>query len=199
MKLTCLLLLTFMMSLSAQKLPPSSLQALVEGNASSTVRVLIYEDLQCPDCADFRKMMDQDLIPRFKSTVAFEHRDFPLAKHAWARSAAVASRYFESIAPALAVEFRKATMAAQEKITAENFQDHLTAFATANKGDPRKAVAALTDALLQDRVEADYQEGVARGVARTPTVLVNGDPFIETFPVADIIRSIERELAAAKK
>jgi hypothetical protein len=30
-------------------------------------------------------------------------------------------------------------------------------------------------------------------------VLVNGDPFIESFPAGDIIKSIERELAAAKR
>jgi len=33
-------------------------QRLVEGNASSAARVIVYEDLQCPDCADFRKMLD---------------------------------------------------------------------------------------------------------------------------------------------
>jgi len=31
---------------------------LVEGNASSPVRVVIYEDLQCSDCAAFRKMLE---------------------------------------------------------------------------------------------------------------------------------------------
>ena len=30
----------------------------VEGIDHSPVRVLIYEDLQCPDCADFRRMLD---------------------------------------------------------------------------------------------------------------------------------------------
>src|SRR4051812_10645644 len=94
---------------------------LVEGNATSPVRVLIYEDLQCPDCADFRKMLDTELLPRFKGTVAFEHRDFPLVKHAWARPAAIASRFFEGISPDLAVEFRKTTMASQSKITPETF------------------------------------------------------------------------------
>jgi len=29
-------------------------------------------------------------------------------------------------------------------------------------------------------------------------VLVNGEPFIEQFPVADIIKTIEQELAASK-
>jgi protein-disulfide isomerase len=47
-------------------------------------------------------------------------------------------------------------------------------------------------------VEAEYQYGIAFGIARTPTVLVNGEPFIEQFPAADIIKHIEKELSAKK-
>jgi protein-disulfide isomerase len=175
--------------LSAQK-------PLVEGNASSSVRVVIWEDLQCPDCADFRKMMDKDLIPRFGDTVRFEHRDFPLAKHAWARPAAIAARFFETVSPELAVEFRKSTMGQQDHITPENFQDHLMAFAQAHGIDPAKATASLKDAALAAKVQQEVDEGVARGIAHTPTVLVNGEPFIETFPAEDLVKSIQRELAA---
>jgi len=175
--------------LSAQK-------PLAEGNASSSVKVVIWEDLQCPDCAAFRQMMDKDLLPRFRETVRFEHRDFPLAKHAWARPAAIASRYFETVSPELAVEFRKFTIAQQEHITAETFSEHVTAFARAHKADPAKATAALRDTALAALVQHDVDEGVARGIARTPTVLVNGEPFIETFPAEDIIKTIQRELAA---
>lgn len=174
-------------------------QKLVEGDPASPVRILIYEDLQCPDCANFRKMMDTDLIPRFKDTIAFEHRDFPLAKHAWARVAAISARYFETISPELAIEFRKAAMAAQSNITPANFREHVTSFATAHQTDPARALEALSDKTLDAVVEANYQEGIARGVARTPTVLVNGDPFVETFSIADIAKSIERELAAAQR
>src|SRR5512141_530537 len=92
------------LAVTAQQLP-------VEGLASSQVKVLIFEDLQCPDCADFRKMLDEKLLPRYAGRVAFIHRDFPLARHAWARQAALASRYFATIKPELAVEFRRATFA----------------------------------------------------------------------------------------
>ena len=172
---------------------------LVEGNPQSAVRVIVYEDLQCPDCADFRKMMDQALLPRFKATVAFEHRDFPLAKHDWARKASIAARFFATVSPEAAIEFRQTTMARQPEITLETFNAHLSAFARAHKLDPAKAIAALEDPALAAAVEKDYQDGVARGVARTPTVLVNGEPFIETFPAEDLIKSIERELAATHK
>ena len=171
---------------------------LVEGNPASAVRVVVFEDLQCPDCADFRAMLDEELLPRFAKTVAFEHRDFPLAKHDWARKAAIAARFFETISPETAVEFRKQTMAQQSKITAGTFDAHLKSFAKSHKVDSSKALAALQDAALAARVQEQFEDGVARGIARTPTVLVDGEPFIEQFPAADIIKSIEQAVAAAK-
>ena len=183
-------------SLFAQKPAP---KPLVEGDPSSPVRVVIYEDLQCPDCANFRKMLDSELLPRFKGTVAFEHHDFPLAKHLWARPAAIAARYFEGISPELALQFRQTAMSSQPQITPETFNAFLSTFATAHKVESSKVIAALTDPALSARVEAEFQEGIARGIAHTPTVLVNGEPFVEEFPAADIIKSIERELAAYKK
>jgi len=171
---------------------------LVEGKAQSPVRVLIYEDLQCPDCADFRRMLDAQLLPKYAATVRFEHRDFPLAKHAWARKASIAARFFEEARPGLGLEFRKYAMAHQGEISAENFNDQLASFAKAHGVDPTQAVAALDDQRLADTVEKDFQDGVARGIAHTPTVLVNGKPFIETFNFEDVAAAIDAELAAAK-
>jgi len=168
---------------------------LVEGNPASPVRVVIFEDLQCPDCADFRAMLDRELLPRFGEKVAFEHHDFPLAKHAWARKAAIAARFLETISPVLAVEFRKTVMADQPKISVETFDTYWAGFAKSHGVDAAQASAALADSALAALVERDYQDGVARGIARTPTVLVDGEPFIETFPLSGIVKSIEREIA----
>jgi protein-disulfide isomerase len=173
-------------------------QHLIEGSAQSPVRVIIYEDLQCPDCADFRVMLDEKLLPRYASTVRFEHRDFPLAKHAWARKAAIAARFFEETRPGLGLEYRKYAMAHLREIKLDNFNDRLSAFAIDHRVDPVKAVASLDDPRLAALVEDDYQEGVARGIGHTPTVLVNGRPFVETFPVEDVAKAIDAELAAAK-
>ena len=173
-------------------------QHLMEGAAQSPVRVLIYEDLQCPDCAVFRTMLDTQLLPRYGSSVRFEHRDFPLAKHAWARKAAIAARFFEETRAGLGLEFRKYAMAHQGEISSENFDDQLSRFAMAHRVDPAKAVAALEDQRLARLVEDDFEEAVARGIAHTPTVLVNGKPFIETFTFQDVAAAIDSELAAAK-
>jgi len=173
-------------------------QHLIEGAARSTVQVLIYEDLQCPDCADFRTMLDQQLLPRYAATVRFEHRDFPLAKHAWARKAAIAARFFEEARPGLGVTYRKYAFANQSAINVDNFNAVLSDFARGHGVDPTQAVAALKNEALAALVEKDYQEGIARGIAKTPTVLVNGTPFIETFAFKDVAKSIDAELAASK-
>jgi protein-disulfide isomerase len=163
---------------------------LVEGNAASPVRVLIYEDLECSDCADFRTMMDQKILPRFGKDAAFVHRDFPLPKHSWARPAAIAARFIEQTRPASGVAFRRWIFAQQKQITAENFRQKLSEFAKANGVDPAQAAAALDDAKYAALVDADVQDGVARGIQRTPTVLVNGEPFIETFTYEEIAKAI---------
>lgn len=166
----------------------------VEGNPESRVKVIVYEDLQCPDCAAYRQMMDQRLLPKFGSQVAFVHKDFPLAKHAWARMAAVAGRHFAAVGPEIGVRFRQHVMANLRSITVDNFRDKIAAFAKAQGADPDAALKALDNADYAAQVERDFQEGVARGVAKTPTVFVNGRPFIETFRFEDLAAAIEQAL-----
>jgi len=64
--------------------------------------------------------------------------------------------------------------------------------------EPEKAMAALDDARLGALVEKDFQDGVARGVAHTPTALVNGQPFVEHFTYEEVAKAIDAELAGAK-
>jgi protein-disulfide isomerase len=173
--------------------------AAVEGNPKSPVRVIAYGSLQCPDCAAYRKMMDEQLLPKYGTRVAFEHCDFPLTKHKWARQAATAARYFDAIDNALGVEFRRWAMNNIANLTAETFEEKLGEWAKSHRTDLAKAIAALKDPTLAKAVEEDYQEGVARGVARTPTVFVNGEPFIETFTADEISKGIDAALAATSK
>ena len=170
----------------------------VEGSAQSRVTLSMYEDLQCSDCADFRVMLDRQLLPRYGATVRFEHHDFPLAKHAWAGKAAIAARFFEEAQPGLGVAYRKYALANLRSIHAINFNERLSQFAREHSIDPAKAVAALADQRLAALVEKDRQEGIARGIAKTPTILVNGKPFIETFPFEDVAKAIDAELASSQ-
>ena len=177
----------------------SSSRPLVEGNPFSSVRVLMYEDLQCGDCLVLRQMMDSTLLPRFGSKVAFEHRDFPLPKHSWAREAAQASHFFAAIEPELALEFQRQTLTARREITAESLHRHVADFARAHGQGPVKAARALTDPAMAAAVEANYREGIARGVEKTPTVFVNTQAFVEVFTATAISKSIRAAIAEAAR
>jgi protein-disulfide isomerase len=144
-------------------------------------------------------MLDEKLLPKYSGTVAFEHRDFPLAKHAWARKAATASRFFQETSPELALKYRRQAMASLGQAAPENFKERLTAFAKANGAEPGKALAALDEERFQALVEKDFQEGVARGVAHTPTAFVNGVPFVETFTFEEISKAIDAALQKANQ
>ncbi len=175
-----------------------SAQPLTEGRPGSKVRAVIYEDLQCPDCAAFRKMMDEQILPKYGDRVEFVHRDFPLARHAWARTAAIAARFFAEKDPKLSLEYRRFTFANLREITPANFNERLAAFARQHQINPDEAIAALSNQKYADAVERDYQDGVGRGVIHTPTVLVNGTPFVETFTFEEIAKGIDAALAQAK-
>jgi len=169
---------------------------LTEGNLQSPVRVIIYEDLQCSDCAAFAVMMEKQILPKYGSKAAFEHRDFPLPKHAWARKATIASRYFESIKPELALEYRRTTMKNQADITPDNFTEKLVQFAKAHNLEVEKVMAGMKDPAIAAGVDKDFKEAVARGVGKTPTVLVDGEPFIESFTYKDIAASLDKATKA---
>jgi len=62
----------------------------VRGNANATVKVIVFDDLQCPYCAMMHSHMFPALSTRYKDTVAFYYKDFPLSEiHPWAMHAAV--------------------------------------------------------------------------------------------------------------
>jgi protein-disulfide isomerase len=174
---------------------PAERRELVEGNPASPVKVVIYEDLQCGDCLNFRLLLDGKLLPKYGTRVAFVHRDFPLAKHDWARQAAIAARWVQEQSPALAIVFRREIMSEQGHITAANLKPWIVEFAVRNDLDPKGMLHSLEDPRLNAMVDQDYQGGVARGLARTPTVIVGGQKLVETIIYEDVARALDTELA----
>ncbi len=167
---------------------------MVEGNRASSVKVIIYEDLQCSDCLTFRTLMDEKLLSRYGSRVAFLHRDMPLPKHEWARPAAIAGRWVYEKNAALGIVFRREIMAEQSHITLSSLKFWLREFARRNKLDESAIVESLTDARLVTLIDQDYMAAVARGISKTPSVYVGGQRFIEIIIYEDLARALDIEL-----
>lgn len=167
---------------------------IVEGNASSPVRVVIYEDLQSADCDKLSNLLDTKILPRYGSRVAFVHRDFPLGKHDWARQAAVAGRWVYAQDSQLGITFRREILAEHDHITAERLKPWLREFASRNHLSEREIVDSLADPRLNAQVDQDYQSGVAKGISHAPTVIVGGQKLTDTILFEDLAKALDIEL-----
>jgi protein-disulfide isomerase len=167
----------------------------MEGNPASSVKVLIYEDLQCGDCARFRAMLDEKILPKYGSRVAFIHRDFPLGKHDWARPAALAARWVWEQDSEMGIAIRRELLSEQDSITPRNLNSWLVLFAARHYLDPKDILDSLTDPKIGALVDQDRQAAVARGVSKTPTAYVGGQAFVETIVYEDLARALDEALA----
>jgi protein-disulfide isomerase len=168
---------------------------IVEGNPSSTVKVTIFEDLQCNYCQTFRTMLDEKLLPRYGAKVAFIHRDMPLGRHEWARPAAMAARWASEQSLRVGINFRRELMAEQEHMTLAALKPWVMEFAKRNNLSESAIAAALTDQRLAALVDQDIQIATARGVTKIPAIYVAGQSFIETVVYDDLARAIDNALA----
>lgn len=167
---------------------------LVEGNPASTVKVVIYEDLACSDCARLRALLDEKILPKYGKRVAFVHRDFPLPRHDWARPAALAGRWVYEQSSALAVVYRRELLAQRDHITTANLRDWLREFARRYKLNEDGITAAIIDPRLIAQVDSDRQGGVARGVTKVPSVYLGTQVFVENIQMEDLSRALDTAL-----
>ena len=97
------------------------------------------------------------------------------------------------------IEFRRQVLAHLDEPKADDLAGFVAGFAPQYGVDPVKAVEALNHPALAAMVDRDLEEGVARGVAKTPTVFVDGKPFVETFTVEAIAQAIETAIITYQK
>ena len=85
----------------------------------SKVAILVFEDMECPQCARVAPMLHEAAK---KYNVALVQHDFPLRQHPWSYQAAVNARYFDSKSEKLGDEYRLYVFANQNSITKQNLQ-----------------------------------------------------------------------------
>ena len=166
----------------------------MEGQAGSSVTVIVYEDLQCKDCAWLRRRFDERLLPEYGDQVAFEHREFPLAKHNWAREAAIAARWFGKQSVEAGSAFRREVLAELNTITLESLPVWIQGFAE------RHNLPMLSNADREEAglaVELDFQEGIEQNVEKTPTLIVGESVFVEWIVIDEVVQAIEDALKGA--
>lgn len=135
--------------------------------AGIDLAIVIFEDLQCPDCA---RAHPQLLTASQSLKVPVVIHDFPITRHVWAFPAAILARWFTAQSPALGVEFRSFVFEQQRDVRPDNLRQFGEQFA-ARHGlvlppdvDP--------DGKLQALVQADFDLGVKIGLEYVPLMFV---------------------------
>jgi protein-disulfide isomerase len=160
----------------------------------AAVAIVIFEDLQCADCAQ-AYLVIWEAASAHKVPVVLH--DFPLPMHNWAFDAAVWARYFDKTSADTGIEFRKFIYANQIQITRDSLPQWAQKFAVENK----MAVSSdkHPDGKLADLVKADYLLGQRIGVEHTPTIWVVSNsgvsgPLVEEVSVREKLRQMIEEM-----
>jgi len=148
--------------------------------------IVMFEDLQCPDCARADSMVREVAAAHKVPVVLY---DFPLPMHNWAFAAAVWARYFDRISSDLGNDFRKFIYASQLQVSRDNLLQWAQKFAVENKttvpsdNDP--------DGKLSELVKADFALGQRIGVEHTPTIWVIGNGGVSQ-PLVEEVKDREK-------
>ena len=160
------------------------------GSDVAPVEVTEYSDFECPFCASFATVQMPVIRDQLITTgrVRWRYREFPLSNHRWSRLAALAAQCaggqgkFWEMHDQMFLHHRWAQ-------TSKNPRSLFRGFAQDVGADLDKYDACVDGDRYAGRVQASFEEGVARGVSGTPTFFVNGKRF-DGRPTSDAFKAL---------
>ena len=145
----------------------------VKGNPEASVVLVEYSDFQCPACAQFYPYV-QEILAEYPDSVRFEYRHFPLI----------------NIHPLAVPAARAAEAAAQQgkfwEMQDELFENQSVWSKPANPNayfnqyaeelglDVETFKRQMGSAMIQDAIDASFEDARGQGFSGTPTFLLNG-------------------------
>lgn len=163
------------------------------------VAIVVFEDLQCPDCARAEFILKD---AEKETRVPLVRHDFPLPQHDWSFDAHIIARYLDSKSPAIGEEYRHWLFTNQPTINKANLRGMSERFAEEHK----VALPAFVDPTgkLAAKVKADFELGQQLGVQHTPTIYVvsdtlRGQPFVEVVNRDQLVQMVNDMKAQVAK
>jgi protein-disulfide isomerase len=168
-----------------------AVNAVLRPPKGAQVAIVVFEDLQCPQCRRVAPILEQ-ASKTYK--IPLVRHDFPLPMHNWSYDAAVMARYFDATSKALGNEFRDYIFSNQLEINPKNLRGFAEKFASEHKVDfpfvvdPQGKFAA--------EVNADRDMGKAIKLEHTPTVYIVSSrhpdrPYVEMKDASQLYSLID--------
>jgi len=167
----------------------------VWGNRSAPVTLVIFSDFQCPFCSRVETTITQ-LKERYgKDKLRVVWKNNPLPFHPNAKPAATAAEAVFRLGGSAAFwKFHDTAFSNQKDLSPEKYEQ----WATEAGVDRAKFKAALSDASIAQKIDADMAVGKAAGVTGTPASFINGVFLSGAQPIDKFTAIVDEQLNAAK-
>ena len=160
------------------------------GPKDAPVWLVEFSDFQCPACSQFHPAVKQ-LTEKYKDSLFFVYRNYPLPSHNMALPAARAAEAAANQGKYW--EMHDALFIGQAQLN-ESF---ITAKATELGFNMEKFTADKQSSVVQTYIDADISLGESIGVNATPTFYLNGKK-LQLNTVKDLIVAVDQAMTSTK-
>lgn len=148
-----------------------------KGPADAPVTIVEYGDFQCPDCAAASPILKKLMAER--KDVRLVYKDLPLTRiHDWALRGAIAGQCAFQQSNQAFWKLHDFFFENQKTLNKDNLDARLDAFAAQAGLDLPAFQACRKQETTRPAVEASLQEATQLLVRNTPTLFINGRPFV---------------------
>lgn len=165
---------------------------ILDDAGEGAVTVVEFLDFECEACGAFYPVVE-DLREEFSGQVTFAFRYFPLPGHFNSTNAAIAVEAAAQQGQLEPMYQRMFETQAQWGEAQESREPLFRQFAEELGLDLAEYDAAVADPATAERVQSDFDDGVALGVSSTPTFFVN-DQMAQLESFEDLRAAIQAEL-----
>jgi protein-disulfide isomerase len=185
----------------------------VRGTQDAKVKVIVYDDFECPYCAKGYQTLFRDILPEYKDRILVTYKDFPLYEiHPWAIHAAVDANCLGAQSTDAYWAFSDYVHENQGQInnpgptTGEKrpLPDQFAALdhSAQDYGQKSNLDAARLSACIKAQDETAVRDSLkygeeTLGVEATPTLFVNGTKLDGAVPAEDMRRVLNAALEQA--
>lgn len=160
----------------------------IRGNKNAQVKLVEYSDFECPYCERAYPTLQQ-ILKDYGDKVSLEYRHYPLPFHKNAQKAAEASEC--AAAQGKFWEFHDKAFDNQSALSLSALKQWAAELGL-NKN---KFNTCLDEGTFAAKVQAQFQEGDAKGVNGTPATFINGELLVGAQPYAQFKQAIDAALA----
>jgi protein-disulfide isomerase len=181
----------FILAVSTFACAQDSVNPVLRPPKGSQVAIVVFEDLQCPQCRRTAPIVEQ-ASKTYKIPVI--RHDFPLPMHNWSYDAAVMARYFDTHSKAMGNDFRDYIFSNQLEVNPQNLRGYAEKFAAEHKVDFPFVIDPTGK--LAAEVNADRDLGKQIKLDHTPTVYIvstrhANKPFVEVKDNTQLYATID--------